>query len=695
LRSSQRLPRRANAYRLEHANHTIFDSLQWLAVARSLLWGCPVSKYPSFRAVSCSVALVCAHALASGCQNAGPSEGTASVVAADTNASPAIGAIADPAHVESVSASVADAAACSTTLVATHQYHPALTTDGTVKLSKPMPFAIPSTIPVTAGGASSAQANFIFALGTARKLTCAYQLGRGAKSLSFKACSNRDNAGAVVQADSFDVHVVSATPQTPAQSKIQITLVLDAVDGTACSGSSACFGAYACQKGVCAGAKPVACTAPDACHTVGICDPATGACSNPAAADGTACDDGNACTTQDVCTAGQCAGTPGGCGSDGGSVDATVDATDPAYADEQDSTETSDAATGAVDAAGDDAGDGPPVPLGPLSVGITWASIANVYLEFGSTSMLIDGYITRLPGSDFFGGGGGLAFTHSNFSSDETAIGDVLAALGGPPRINWLFTGHSHWDHSFDTATWARLTGAPIYGPRTTCFEARAEGTPVAGCTAVVGGEKLQIAPGVTVRVVRWNHSGDATSNPEQHDPVELPAVPTPDAQGRLRAGVAEDFPNGGGSRGFLFTIDSAAGAYSFFFEDTAGAGDLTQPVVVDGVNYGAPLSNLAAAFADASLTHVDLWIGTGGAPVAQLVVPLLHPKAYLPVHWDGLFRAFRAGAPAFSDSGLSNYLGSRGVRLVTPLQYMDKWSLSPSGIVPVDNKQVKQALGF
>jgi hypothetical protein len=338
---------------------------------------------------------------------------------------------------------------------------------------------------------------------------------------------------------------------------------------------------------------------------------------------------------------------------------------------------------------------GPPPPAGPLSVGITWASIANVYLEFGATSVLINGYITRLPGSDFYGGGSGLAYTHTNYSSDQAAIGAVLAALGGPTHVNWLFTGHSHWDHSFDTATWARLTGAPIYGPQSTCFEVRAEGTPLADCTALAGGEKLQLAPGVTVRAIRWNHSGDSTSDPEQHDPVELAAVPTPDAQGRLRAGVAEDFPNGGGSRALLFTMDSAAGPYSFFFEDSAGSSDLNQPIVINGINYGAPSSNLAAALADASLTHVDLWIATGSAPVAELVVPLLHPKAYLPIHWDGLFGAFQAGAPVFSDADLTTYLKNQSVQLITPAQYMDKWSLSPSGIVPVDNSQVKHALGF
>jgi len=363
--------------------------------------------------------------------------------------------------------------------------------------------------------------------------------------------------------------------------------------------------------------------------------------------------------------------------------------------------------TASVDGSGQQAGDGPrpdrtprdggdaAAPAGPSAVGITWASIANVYLELGSASALIDGYITRLPANDFYGGGGGLAFTHANFSSDEVAINDVLTAWGGPTKLNWLLTGHSHWDHSFDTATWARLTGAPIFGSRTTCFQARAEGLPATGCTAIVGGETLQLAAGVTVRVIRWNHSGDSTSSPEQHNPIELAAVPTADSQGRLRAGVSEDFPNGGGGRAFLFTIDSPAGAYSLFFEDSAGAADLKQPIVLDGVNYGAPLANLTAALADASLTDVDLWIGTGGRPVAELVVPVLHPKFYLPIHWDGLFGAFRSGAPAFSDNDLGTYLKANGAQLVTPIQYMDKWSLSPSGLVSVDNKKIKQALGF
>jgi len=70
----------------------------------------------------------------------------------------------------------------------------------------------------------------------------------------------------------------------------------------------------------------------------------------------------------------------------------------------------------------------------------------------------------------------------------------------------------------------------------------------------VSGAEVQQLSYGVTRYVIRWNHSGDPSTNPEQHNPVELDEPPHPDPiSGGLRAGVAEDFPNGGGNRAFLF----------------------------------------------------------------------------------------------------------------------------------------------
>jgi hypothetical protein len=334
---------------------------------------------------------------------------------------------------------------------------------------------------------------------------------------------------------------------------------------------------------------------------------------------------------------------------------------------------------------------------GPDHVDMTWMSIANMYYEIGSLGIVTDGYITRIPQSEFYGGGGGLAYTRKAHSPDVDGVTRVMNALGGASKINVLLTGHSHFDHSFDTATWSRLTGARIFGPKTTCLQAEAEKIPASRCTAIVGREKITLADGVTMRVVRFNHSGDPASNPEQHNAVELTNPPTPDPEtGGLHGGVAEDFPNGGGVRGFLFTIDGPQGQFSWFYQNSASAVDLNVPIMVDGVDYGAPIENLKVAMKDAGLESVDLWIGTGGAAIARLLIPVLKPKAYLPVHWDGLYDSFAAGMPrVYSDPSLEQFLMGAGVKLLKPGQYMDKWRLDRGGVQPVANTAIKRALGF
>jgi L-ascorbate metabolism protein UlaG (beta-lactamase superfamily) len=333
----------------------------------------------------------------------------------------------------------------------------------------------------------------------------------------------------------------------------------------------------------------------------------------------------------------------------------------------------------------------------PAFADITWMSISNMYYELGPLNVVTDGYITRLPQDAFFGGGGGFAQTKRPFTPDVAAVTRVMNALGRPTRVNLLLTGHSHWDHSFDTATWSKLTGARIIGSKTTCLQAQAESVPAERCREVDGGEAIPLSEGVVMRVVRWNHSGDPAVNPEQHNPVELKAVPVRDpATGGLRAGVAEDFPNGGGNRAYLFTVDAPGGRFSWFFNNSASAVDLHLPIVVDGVDYGAPIENLKAAMRDAKLSAVDLWIGGSAVPVAKLVVPVLAPKAFIPVHWDGLFNSFEAGVPKpYADAGVEALMKASGVTVIKPAQYMDKWRLDRTGVRPIANTEVKKALGF
>jgi len=324
-------------------------------------------------------------------------------------------------------------------------------------------------------------------------------------------------------------------------------------------------------------------------------------------------------------------------------------------------------------------------------------SITNMYYEIGSLHIVTDGYFTRLPEKLFYAGGGNVDSTHESATPDVAAVKRVFTALGGASGVNLLLTGHSHFDHSFDTPTWSRLSGARIIGSKTTCLQAIASEIPASKCTPVYGGEKLSLADGVTMYVVRWNHSGDPVRNALQHNPAELAQPPKPDPRtGGFRAGVAEDYPNGGGNRAFLFVVDGPGGRYSWFFHNSASAADLDVPIVLDGKNYGAPIENLKAAMKDAGVASVDLWIGAARADVAHRVVPVLAPRAFLPVHWDGLWGAFEAGVTTpYADTALADFLASANVRVVTPLQYMDKWRFDRSGIRAIPNDDVKKALGF
>ena len=341
-----------------------------------------------------------------------------------------------------------------------------------------------------------------------------------------------------------------------------------------------------------------------------------------------------------------------------------------------------------------------PASAAPPTVEMTWMSIANWYFKIGEKRIVMDGYITRVPESLFIASPvfpkDMYTYTKGPAGVDLPAITKVRSAMLGTDKVDLLLAGHAHWDHSWDTPAWARMTGAPMIGSLSVCLQANAQGVTGDQCRIVSGGEKIVVGEGITMRVVRWNHSGDPT-NPIQHFARELYRPPVPDAAtGGLRAGVGEDYPNGGGNRAFLFTVDSPEGQLSFFVNNSASAFDLDKDVVVDGVSFGSPLGNLAAAMKDAGLTQVDAWIGTGGLPVAQMVVPVLHPKAYLPSHWDGLFNPFWPGMPyPFKDDALTAYLQAQKIPLVAETQYFDKFILSKSGVARDVNHDVKSRLGF
>jgi hypothetical protein len=341
-----------------------------------------------------------------------------------------------------------------------------------------------------------------------------------------------------------------------------------------------------------------------------------------------------------------------------------------------------------------------PASAASPTVEMTWMSIANWYFKIGDKRIVMDGYITRVPENLFVASSvfpkDMYTYTKGPYGVDTAAIGKVKSALLGNDKVDLLLAGHAHWDHSWDTPAWSRMTGAPMIGSLSACLQANAQGVAADQCRIVSGGEKIDLGNGITMRVVRWNHSGDST-NPIQHFARELYRAPVPDAAtGGLRAGVGEDYPNGGGNRAFLFTVDRGGEQLSFFVNNSASAFDLDKDIVVDGRNYGSPLNNLRAAMRDAGLTQVDAWVGTGGKPVAEMVVPVIRPRHYIPNHWDGLFNSFWKGMPyPFKDDALSAYLQAQNVALLPQKQYFDKYILTKAGVQMDANLAVKQKLGF
>ena len=200
------------------------------------------------------------------------------------------------------------------------------------------------------------------------------------------------------------------------------------------------------------------------------------------------------------------------------------------------------------------------------------------------------------------------------------------------------------------------------------------------------------------MRVVRWNHSGDPAKNWEQHDPVELDDIPRQDpATGGLRAGVAEDFPNGGGNRGFLFTVDGPQGRYSWFYQNSASAVDLHVPIVdrrrglrradrkPQGRRCAMPDWNRSTCgSAPAAWRWRNSWCRSSSRrPISRSI-------------GTDCGKPFEDGMPwPFSDPADEEYLAKSGVKLLKPGQYMDKWRLDKGGIRPVENSAIKAELGF
>jgi L-ascorbate metabolism protein UlaG (beta-lactamase superfamily) len=343
-------------------------------------------------------------------------------------------------------------------------------------------------------------------------------------------------------------------------------------------------------------------------------------------------------------------------------------------------------------------------------VTLTWLSVTNWLLEAGDTRILLDGYVSRIDRRTVDDEG----FSTVSATLDEPfvrRVHDVILPAGG---LDWILVGHAHWDHAFDTPAWARLTGARIGGARTVCHQLSAFGIAGDRCMALEGGEEFEAGPGVQVRVVRWHHSGDsaAVTGRRLRAPLELRAPPPIDERtGGLRPGFLEDYPNGGGARAYLITITTAAGPLTLLWSNTGNPQAWDAPLPADSVfmrEQGVDLSNLewassdlptrahlATALKEEGLTAVDLWIGYGGEEHVQQVTSVLHPRTFVPHHWDDFWAPIIQGVDrSFPGSNLEPFLSAARIQLLAPASYFDRVILTSSGATLADGARARRALG-
>lgn len=251
---------------------------------------------------------------------------------------------------------------------------------------------------------------------------------------------------------------------------------------------------------------------------------------------------------------------------------------------------------------------------------LSWFGVTNFAAAIGGHVVLLDAWVPR-----------------GEYSGYVPASPAMLAAL----RPEYIFAGHSHFDHLADAAEIAASSGAKLVGTPEHCDQVRRQAgmTPVGCLEAVARGA----APGATRElssVLGWGtlgvtavkHVHSAGRQPHPEDP-HTPAVPPPDM-----GVVVEHRPapqdtihlasHLGDAEGGTVLYQFRVGAFSLLWHDSSG-----------------PLSDDAPGVFDvlASLPDTDVQVGaimgfnqiTNGLRDPRMYIEAIRPKVFVPSHHD------------------------------------------------------------
>ena len=119
-----------------------------------------------------------------------------------------------------------------------------------------------------------------------------------------------------------------------------------------------------------------------------------------------------------------------------------------------------------------------------MTLTLDWLGVSTYRLKIDDLVIFLDAYLDRVPGAP--------------------PVGLRAAEVD---RADYIFVGHSHFDHLWGAETIAHNTGAAVVGSYETIRIMHDEEVPEAQLVCVAGGERIRLSDRVTVRVFPSQHS--------------------------------------------------------------------------------------------------------------------------------------------------------------------------------------------
>ena len=238
-----------------------------------------------------------------------------------------------------------------------------------------------------------------------------------------------------------------------------------------------------------------------------------------------------------------------------------------------------------------------PAPDAERNVQVRWLGTAGYELRAQGTTLLIDPYLTRV---------GLWPFLTRRIGPDPAAIARHVSAADA------IFVSHSHFDHVLDVPHVASMTGARVYGSRSTAHLCRSSGVPEPQVVELdARGQTVEVGP-FRVRAI-----------PSEHSRFLLGRVPYP---GEIPSSC--ELP----LRGSRYRCGQVFG---FLIE----CGDARL--------YHSGSANLIDDAIDVPEVDVLLLCIAGRQATERLAERFLrrtHPRRVVPMHYDNFFRPLDAG---------------------------------------------------